>query len=1084
MKNSKKFFVTLTCIVALLICATGIIMAATLGEKPAAVLDYVVGLSDEKPEYADANGDGRVNVLDVIALINQEKAVNVYLKTLTLDDDAYELDLREGVFSYTVKLPAGRPNVPRVVATAEDGVSVEITQAVIPDAVDFGCAKIVVSDAEKGSNTYTVRFEKDAAEGFFLQYDDRYAFTPEYKLAEGESFVFESSDSNVVSVDASGLMTAKAVSDNEVTITAKVGNSVKDTLVINKVEKAHINLFFVTGQSNAQGCYSSTTANNPVTCAEQLAKVEPIGQNGRVYSYDFHPRKSNTEVYALRYTLYDMNTVAKQGFQNSLGKTWYDLSGEKVVFLQTAYSGAPIQSWLDPERHNEAGTYSGGRNYYDDTQTAYADLIPLLEDNYEIIRRANFWNQGGTAMASVYSHEKGDYITSSDPAYDVTKLMTDEEYYRLFMLMHEDMKEDFGIEVCGIFLNRVTPEATSAENKTLQSHTDIVPIRSAQYGLHNTISEISLVSRVGDYAKRTTWADTTDPGWGFVDTDNVHFTQIGYNERGRVAGANAFEIWLGNTSAQSVELIKTNGRERFTSKDVIELKEGEEYRLAAYALPESSGAKTILTSSNPSVATVDIYGVVTGLRAGTAVITATTENGKTASVNVAVTKTVAEKVTYRWDFNDLTATGTKNDLTVSEGAVYYGADKNYALTDGVLVVDKTAANAYAERPDFTLEKPFTLNSENDWTIEWRGSTYNASCVLMGQAHDDPEGNTTKAGYIYLASTTDFDSSEDGKLYPLRFVPETGPTLTISYGDYKSTNYSMNSWRLAYTKSDNKMTLYVSEDEGVTWASVTAVSAGTFSTNFKTLLGRMRGNGYLNYYGQMDYIQVDFMQEYEIEGTNYLWDFNDLTSSADKNDLTVSAGAVYYEADKNYSLTDGIYTVGSSGSSNQSLRPDFEFEKPINVTSDNSWVIEWRGAALKYGVLMGPEKGDDYTSTSSSYPFIYLYHTNKYSGYGYPLKISLTASPDSKNIFLDYGDYRTLGKTMNSWRLAYNDETQVLALYYYNATTQVWETVDSEVVTSFDWTFHSLFGRAKGTGGLNYYGTMDYVQVIIEDSVAE
>lgn len=1078
MKNSKKLFVVLACIAVTLICATGI-MAATLGERPTAVLDYIVGISDEMPEYADANGDGNVDVLDVLALIKQGKASNVYLETLTLDDDNYTLNYSETTFNYVVKLPDGRPTVPRVEATAAEGIDVEISQAYIPDGKKLGKAKVKVTDSDNNSNVYIISFEKDAACGFVLQYDDRYTFAPDYALKSGESFTFESS-ADTVTVDANGLMIAKKVTSEPITVTAKVGDSVKDTLVIDRVEKAHINLFFVTGQSNAQGCYSNTTANDPELCAEQLAKVEPIGQDGRVYSYDFHPRKSNTEVYALRYTLYDMNTVAKQGFQNSLGKVWYDRSGEKVVFLQTAYTGAPIQSWLDPERHEEAGTYSGGRNYYDDTQTAYADLIPLLEDNYEIIRRANFWNQGGTAMVSVYSKEKGNYITSSDPEFDASKLMTDEEYYRLFMLMHNDMKEDFGIEECGIFLNRVTPGATSEENKALQSHTDMVPIRSAQYGLHNTVSDVVLVSRVGDYAKRTTWPDTTDKGWGFVDTDNTHFTQIGYNERGRVAAENAFAIWMGDVAAESVELIKSNGRERFTSDDVIELKEGNEYRLAGYALPESAGAKTVLTSSNPSVATVDQYGVVTGLRAGKAVITATTENGKTASVNVEVYKTVTEAVTYRWDFNDLTATGTKNDLTVSDCAVYYGAENNYSITDGVMVYDKTAAKESKNRPDFIMEKPFTLNSENDWTIEWRGYVYNTSCVLMGQAHDDPEGNTSKVGYIYLASTTDFDSSADGKLYPLRFVPETGPTLTISYGDYKSTNYSMNNWRLAYTKSDNKMTLYVSEDEGTTWVSVTAVTAGEFSTNFKTLLGRMRGNGYLNYYGAIDYIQVDFMQEYGIEGTNYLWDFNDLTSSADKNDLTVSAGAKYYEADKNYTLTDGIYSVGSSGESNQSLRPDFEFETPINVSSEKSWVIEWRGASKKYGILMGPEKGDDFTTTSSTYPFLYLYHTNKYGNYGYPLKIA-QASSDTKNIFLDYGSYRSYGTKMNSWRLAYNDETQKLTLYYFNATTSTWEIVDSEITGAFDWTFHSLFGRARGTGGLNYYGDMDYVQVIIEEA---
>ena len=1078
MKKNKKIILTVLVATALIICSALLIIAATLSEKPAAVLQYIVGISDEEPEYADANGDGTVNVLDVITLMREEKMAAVRLTTLTLDDDAYSLEFKENILSYTVKLPAGRPGIPRVSATAEDGATIEIDQAVIPDGQTYGYAKVKVTGEDNESNTYTVKFEKDIEQGFVLQYDDRFEFTPDVVLSEGEQLTFVSDNADVVSVSADGVMHAKAVSSDSVTVSAMVGDTVKDTLVIDRVEKAHINLFLVTGQSNAQGCYANSTANDPALCAEQLAQVEKIGRDGVVYSYDFHPRKSNTEVYALRYTLYDMNTVAKQGFQSSLGKKWYELSGEKVVFLQTAYSGAPIQSWLDTETQPEAGKYSG-RNYYDDTQKAYADLMPLLENNYEIIRTANFWNQGGTAMASVYSHERGDYINSSDPEFDPTKLMTDEEYYTLFMLMHEDMKREFGIEFCGIFLNRVTPGATSAENKALQSHTDMVPIRSAQYGLHNTVAEVSLISRVGDYAKRDTWADKTDPGWGFVDSDNTHFTQVGYNERGRVAAENAFNIWVGDVSAEKVEIVAENGRDRLSSDDTINLKEGEDYRLAGYALPETSGAKTVLASSNPAIVSVDKYGVVRALAAGDAVITATTENGKTASVKVNVSKTIVEDVIYRWDFNDLKATGTKNDLTLSECADYYSAGDNYSITEGVLIVDKTKASVSKNRPDFKLEKSITLNNENDWSIEWRGYTYNSSCVLMGPAHDDPEGNTSKNGYIYLASTTDFDSSADGKMYPLRFVPETGSALTISYGDYKSTNYSMNSWRLVYTKADNKMTLYVSEDSGTTWVSVSSVTAGVFSTNFKTLLGRMRGNGYLNYYGSIDYIQVNFKQEYQISGTNYRWDFNDLTSSAEKNDLTISANSVELGADKCYSLTNGIYSVSSDGSS-YSKRPDFEMEKPVNVTSEKSWVIEWRGKANTYGVLMGPKQDDPVTSTASSYPFIYNYFNNKYSAAaGYPLKIAFGAS-DTKdgNIFFDYGDYRTLNKSMNSWRLAYNADTSVMSLCYYNATNDVWETVASNVVDEFDMTFYSLFGRAKGNGQLNYYGDMDYIHVTI------
>lgn len=1303
MKQKTKLTVIVSVVAVTVICAAVLIAAASLGDKPTAVLEYIVGISDECPEYADANGDGKVNVLDVIALVNQKNEIVVELSTLTLDDDAYTLELKDGVLAYTVKLPAGRPNIPRVAATAADGVELEISQAVIPDSRNYGYATVKATDSENQSNTYSIRFEKDIAEGFVLQYDDRYTFAPNYTLQSGESFTFESNNESVVTVGEDGLMTAKAVSAEPVTVTAKVGDSVKDTLVIDRVEKAHINLFLVTGQSNAQGCYANSTANDAELLAAQLANVEAIGQDGIIYSYDFHPRSSNTEVYALRYTLYDMNTVAKQGFQNSLGKKWYELSGEKVVFLQTAYSGAPIQSWLDTETQPEAGKY-GGRNFYDDTQKAYADLIPLLADNYEIIRTANFWNQGGTAMASIYSHSLGNYINSGDEGFDPSKLMTDEEYYELFMLMHNDMKKDFGIEFCGIFLNRVTPGATSSENKALQSHTDMVPIRSAQYGLHNTVPEVSLVSRVGDYAKRTTWQDKTDPGWGFVDSDNTHFTQIGYNERGRVAAEAAFEIWLGDTAAESVEIVAQNGRDRLTAKDTIEIKEGEEYRLAGYALPMGAGAKTTLTSSNPAVASVDKYGVVTGHIGGNAVITATTENGKTESVNVVVYKVIQEEVTYHWDFNDLTSSMADNDLTVSAGSVYHGTDKNYTLTDGtyklvsgtttytrpdftfenpitlnsesdwtiewkglfkststligpahtdyegnvtkngfiyngysanfgsdesplyplrwvpetgselklsfgdyksynsktnswrlsydssanmmslwvydsaqtmwvkiseakagtfsttfytlfgrmrgngylnfygemeyvkidckiesaikgenyywdfkdltsssdkndltlsecadyygagskytlnegVYVLDKTLGKDNAERTDFTFEKPFTLNSDNDWTIEWKGYTYNSSCVLMGQAHDDPTGNTTKNGYIYLASASDFDYSAEGKLFPLRWVPETGSALSLSYGDYKSSNYKMNSWRLSYTASTNKMSLLIlvrNENGTETWKTISSATAGTFSTNFKTLFGRMRGNGYLNYYGQMDYVKVNFT---EVVGetsakVEYLWDFNDLTSSSEKNDLTVSDCAAYYEAEKNYELvvTPGTYTVNKYQTGNYSERPDFSLEKSINLTSEKSWVIEWRGKIYSTACLLfGPDQTDPASSTTL-YDFIYLAYTTNFgssTNKWYPIRFT---TGSKTQLYLKYGDYKNLNTYMNSWRLVYNKETNVMALYCSVDEGTTWQLVYSLSAGTFDVTYNNLFGRMKGNGNYNYYGQMEYVQVAIE-----
>ena len=1087
MKKSKKVLLISLSVALALLVAVVAVSAFTMTKESTEILKYIAGVSEECPENADVNGDGKVNVLDVIAMIREQQTASVRLETLTLDDENYTFDFNKDRFSYTVKLPDGRPPIPRVEATAAEGVEIEIIQAYIPDGKDSGSAKITVSDS-KGTNVYTVKFVRDAACGFVLQYDDRYEFKP---AGNGEGVVFESSNSEVASVDEKGLVHAKKVSAEAVTLTAKVDGQIVDTLVIDRVEKAHVNLFLVTGQSNAQGCYSNTTMRDPALLEAQLSNVEAIGQFGRVYSYDFHPITNNTEAYELRYTLYDMNSIRKQGFQNSLGKTWYDLSGEKVVFLQTAYSGAPIQSWLDPDRHEEAGTYtSAKRNYYDDTQTAYADLMPLLEDNYEIIRTANFWNQGGTAMGSVYDKASSGYVDPKDPS----ELMTDDEYYRLFMLMYEDMKADFGVELWGVFLNRVIPAATSEENKALQSHSDMVPIRSAQYALHNYVADLSLVSRVGDYAKRDTWSVTTDSGYGFVDSDNVHFTQIGHNERGRVAAANAFAIWFDTTEAASVEIVAENGRDRLTSADTITIELGEEYRLAGYALPEASGEKTILTSSDTSIVKVDKYGVVRGVAEGNAVITATTESGKTQTVNVEITrpevvKVITEATTYRWDFNDLTATGKKNDLTVSACSEYYGADENYTLKDGIYSVSadykSNSNNVYTNRPDFELEKPINLTSRASWTIEWRGLMHTYG-VLFGQSQTDPTSSTSTYPFIYNYYSNKYS---DKYGYPLKICLSSSDSkcIFLDFGDYRNLNKEMNTWRLGYDVNASTMSLYYYNETTSEWEVVDSVEVGAFDMTFTSIFGRAKGNGAYGYCGDMDYVQVDFMQEYEVKAdTNYLWEFDDLTSSVDKNDLTLADYSESLGAGENYTLNGGVYSVGSAGanSAGQPKRPAFEMENPVTFTSETSWVIEWRGKINTSCVLLGPEQLTPEVTSTSTYPFIYLYvsstvyNVNK-EPFGYPVKFAFS-SKDADNFLLNYGDYRASAKSTNSWRIAYNSETGIISLYFLNSDTRVWEVVDAITVGDFSMTFTTLFGGVRGNGYLGYYGDMDYVQIIIED----
>ena len=158
------------------------------------------------------------------------------------------------------------------------------------------------------------------------------------------------------------------------------------------------------------------------------------------------------------------------------------------------------------------------------------------------------------------------------------------------------------------------------------------------------------------------------------------------------------------------------------NKDTMSLTEGESATLTATISPSNTTLdKTVKwSSSNTAVASVDSAGKVTAKKAGTAVITATSSNGKSASCTV----TVKQKDTYT-GLRDVNGTLTyftngQADKTYT-GFVSY-AGNNYYVINGV--VDTSYTNVtydgkdwlYVEngkvRYDYTGIRP----NENGW---WR-----------------------------------------------------------------------------------------------------------------------------------------------------------------------------------------------------------------------------------------------------------------------------------------------------------------------------------------------------------------------------
>jgi len=135
--------------------------------------------------------------------------------------------------------------------------------------------------------------------------------------------------------------------------------------------------------------------------------------------------------------------------------------------------------------------------------------------------------------------------------------------------------------------------------------------------------------------------------------------------------------------------------EVYLDKSSATLTEGDTATLTATVLPENTtySKDVSWSSSNVAVATVDLMGKVTAKSAGTAIITATTENGMTASctitvnkkdTNIAITEVRLNKSTETLVVGDttaLTATVLPENTTDSKNVSWSSSNSEVAIVD-------------------------------------------------------------------------------------------------------------------------------------------------------------------------------------------------------------------------------------------------------------------------------------------------------------------------------------------------------------------------------------------------------------------
>ena len=753
-------------------------------------------------------------------------------KSITVDG-GYQLDFSPKTFAYEIHVPAGRPRIPKLTAEADGQYEVSVAQAVLADGAEKGTAYVTVS-AQSGEKTeYAVTFVRDAALGFHLQYDDCYAYLPENAAQVAK---FTSSAPDVISVTKDGTLHANALSETPVTVTALDANGGEiGKLTVDKVVKAPLNIFLITGQSNAYGTYDIPAgADTGAFMSSQIAKaLRP--DEGTVLCTDV------TNTGTIQQDMYDLS-AGRAGFSPALGKAWYDLTGEKTLMIQTAVGGAPIEAWIKPE-NGERYTYGNiSGNFYENTANAYEHTMQVLgQENcgYELNRVHAYWLQGETGMASSFNPNKlgmgiGDWDFGS-----TNHIVDQEEYFNTFTKIAENFKADFGCEFVGILLVRAVQEVCSSESLSQQLLTDLVPARAAQYALHNQNSEyISIVSRVCEIARMESYSDMNDAGWGLMGCNNLHYNQAGHNANGLQAAVNTYKRLYGREEQKATELevILENGRDRVEDGGEVLVLAGAPYQTAAMVLPLYTDTPVVsYQSADESICSVDKYGTLHPAEDAAGKETTITYRCEAAglekTIHVKVGTRQIKEISYEWNFNnnDLTEASGSNNMTVSEKT---GGNAAYSIHDGIYTSTNSLTN-------FKLEKPFRISSDTDWTIEWRG-VVTTNSALFGTAND-----TTN--FMYIAYSVPFEVEN-----PMRIVGSTGNAIMIPYGIYAGYNTSgMNTWKVQYTASTGRVMLYLNNSIAVGTAEMPA----GWSAEFTNMFGSYVAGVDVDYQGSIDWIKV-------------------------------------------------------------------------------------------------------------------------------------------------------------------------------------------------------------------------------------
>ena len=308
------------------------------------------------------------------------------------------------------------------------------------------------------------------------------------------------------------------------------------------------------------------------------------------------------------------------------------------------------------------------------------------------------------------------------------------------------------------------------------------------------------------------------------------------------------------------------------NKSTETLKEGETTTLTATVLPENTtyGKSVKWSSSNVAVATVDLMGKVTAKRAGTAIITAISENGKTASCTITVNKkdtniTITEvrlnkstETLKEGDTTTLTATVLPENTTDSKSVSWRSSNSEVATVDangtvtakraGTAVITATSTNGKTAGCTVTVSKkeiPITeISLDKSSATLTEGETTTLTATVLPENTTDSKSVSWSSSNSEVA-TVDANGTVTAKRAGTVVITATstngktaGCTVTVSRKEIPITEISLDKSSATLTEGETTTLVATVLPENTTYGKSVKWSSSNVAVATVDLMGKV------------------------------------------------------------------------------------------------------------------------------------------------------------------------------------------------------------------------------------------------------